>query len=69
MESCACCDSFVCDRMGSLLGGREGMLVFMHRRLGEVTEEEYNLCARQFESMPNLIKMLVKAGKLPGWAQ
>ncbi len=22
VESCACCDSFVCDKMGSLLGGR-----------------------------------------------
>jgi hypothetical protein len=54
--------------MKHLLASREGMLVFMNKRLASVSEEEYDLCARQFESMPNLIKMLVSAGKLPSWA-
>lgn len=69
VESCACCDDFVCDKVEHLLGSREGMLTFLHRRLAQVTEEEYNLCARQFESMPNLIRILARAGKLPPWVR
>ncbi|MBN1919104.1 MAG: DUF3795 domain-containing protein [Verrucomicrobia bacterium] len=68
LESCAACDDFMCDKMRHLMGSREGLLVFMRPRFAGVSEEEYTLCARQFESMPNLIKALVKAGKLPGWA-
>jgi hypothetical protein len=52
-----------------LLGSREGMLTFMHHALSSVTEEEYDLCVRQFvDSVPNLIKVLVSVGKLPAWA-
>jgi hypothetical protein len=43
------------------------MLIFLSRRLASVTEEEYDLCVRQFESMPNLIKVLASVGKLPFW--
>lgn len=68
VESCAACDDFMCDKMRHLLGSREGALVFMRERFAGVSEQEYNLCARQFASMPNLIKALVKAGKLPAWA-
>jgi hypothetical protein len=68
VESCAVCDDFMCDKMRHLLGSREGLLVFMRERFANVSEEEYTLCARQFESMPNLIRALVKAGKLPAWA-
>jgi hypothetical protein len=67
VESCALCDDFVCKKVGHLLASREGMLVFLNRKLGSVSEQEYELCVRQFESMPNLIKILAAAGKLPSW--
>jgi hypothetical protein len=67
VENCAVCDEFICDKVKNLLGSREGLFTFLHSRLRDLTEEEYNLCMRQFESMPNLIKLMVKAGKLPTW--
>jgi hypothetical protein len=67
VTSCALCDEFVCDKVGHLLASREGMLIYLNCRLASVTEEEYDLCVRQFESMPNLIKVLASAGKLPPW--
>jgi hypothetical protein len=60
-------DDFVCEKVGHLLSERLGMMIFLHRRFRDITEEEYNLCIRQFESMPNIVKLLVKAGKLPEW--
>ncbi len=68
VTSCALCDDFVCDKVRHLLGSREGMLIFLNQRLSSVTEEEYRLCARQFESMPNLVKILARAGKIPPWS-
>ena len=67
VDSCAACDDFPCDKVRHLLAGRDGMLTFLHPRLGSLTEGEYNLCMRQFDSMPNLVKLLVAAGKLPDW--
>jgi len=67
VASCALCDDFVCDKVGHLLASHEGMLVYLHRKMAGVTEEEYNLCARQFESMPNLIRIMAEAGRLPPW--
>lgn len=67
VKNCAYCDDFVCEKVGHLLASREGMLIFCRPEGGGVTEEEYELCMRQFESMPNLVRMLVDAGKLPGW--
>jgi hypothetical protein len=67
MESCALCSEFPCKKVGHLLGTRDGMLVFCHRNLKDLTEEEYNLCMRQFDSMPDLVKLLVQTGKLPKW--
>jgi hypothetical protein len=67
VQSCAYCDDFVCDKVRRLLASREGMLIFFHSRLASLTEEEYDLCMRQFDSMPNLIRMLVDAGKMPTW--
>ena len=67
VDSCAACDDFVCDKVRGLMGSRQSMLVYAHKRLTDLTEEEYNLCMRQFDALPNMIKQLVKAGKLPGW--
>jgi len=67
VANCAYCKEFVCNKVGSLLASREGMLTFLHKRMISITEDEYNLCVRQFESMPNIIKFLVRAEKLPNW--
>jgi hypothetical protein len=66
--SCAHCDDFVCEKVGHLLASREGLLIYCRPKSGMVTQEEYDLCMRQFDSMPNIVKMLVDAGKLPKWA-
>jgi len=67
VESCALCKDFACEKVGHLLASREGMFTFLHSKMAGVTEEEYELCVRQFESMPNLIKILADAGKIPPW--
>jgi len=69
VESCAYCDEFPCDKMKHLMASRDGMLIWCHRAVSSATEEEYNLCVRQFESMPNLVKALASAGKLPLWVE
>ena len=69
VESCAYCDEFPCDKMKHLMASRDGMLIWCHSRMSSVTEEEYDLCVRQFESMPNLVKALAGAGKLPSWTE
>lgn len=67
LDNCADCDDFICDKLKGLPSGREGMLVYLHSRLASLTREEYDLCMRQFDSMPVLVRQLVKAGKLPEW--
>ena len=68
VESCAECDQFPCDKMRHLMASREGMLIFCRPKDRPVTEEDYDLCMRQFDSMPNLVCRLVEAGKLGPWA-
>jgi hypothetical protein len=53
--------------MKHLMASREGMLIWCYPRTSSLTEEEYNLCMGQFESMPNLLQMLASSGKLPSW--
>jgi len=65
--SCAYCEEFVCDKVRNLLASREGLIIFCRPKTGMVTKEEYDLCMRQFESMPNLVKMLAEAGKISEW--
>ncbi len=67
VTNCASCDDFVCDKVGHLLASREGMLIYLNKKMGSVTEAEYNLCARQFESMPNILQTLIDSGKMPDW--
>jgi len=69
VKNCAYCEDFVCEKVRQLLGSREEMLIFHHKRAGLVTEEEYNLCMRQFDSTSNVVRMLVDAGKLAGWVE
>ena len=67
MQNCAFCEDFVCDKLRHLLASREKLLIFCRPETGLVTEEEYNLCMRQFESMPNMVRMLTDTGKLAEW--
>lgn len=67
VRSCAHCEDFVCEKVGHLLGSREGLLIFCRPDTGAVTEEEYDLCMRQFDSMSNLVKILAEAGKISEW--
>lgn len=68
LSSCALCDDFVCDRVGHLLASREGMMIYLRSRVADLSQEDYDLCVRQFESMPNLLRILVESGRLPSWA-
>jgi len=67
VKNCAYCEDFVCEKVGHLLASREGLLIYCRPETGMVTQEEYGLCMRQFDSMPNLIIMLAEAGKLSEW--
>jgi hypothetical protein len=69
VESCACCAEFPCDKMKHLMGSCDGMMIWLHRVAPPITEEEYDLCMRQFDSMPNLLRTLVSVGKLPRWLE
>ncbi len=68
VESCAQCDKFPCDKMRHLMASREGLLIFCRPKDGPVTSEDYDLCMRQFDSMPNLVRRLAEVGKLGSWA-
>jgi hypothetical protein len=50
-----------------LVDGWRKIFGHQHYSAQNVTKEEYDLCARQFEGMPNLIKVLIREGKLPPW--
>jgi hypothetical protein len=49
------------------MGSRDGMLIFCYPKTASITEEEYNLCMRQFDCMPNLLRSLAQAGKISSW--
>ncbi len=67
VKNCAYCEDFVCEKVGHLLASREGLLIYCRPKTDTVTQEDYDLCMRQFDSMPNLVKMLAEAGKLSEW--
>jgi hypothetical protein len=67
VKNCVLCEEFPCDKVIHLLATREGLLLFCLPKTSNITEEEYNLCMRQFTSMPGLIKILAENGKLPEW--
>jgi hypothetical protein len=59
LDSCAYCDEFPCDKLKGLICSREKFVA----RLGEIPEEDYNLCLRQFESEPELKRLRKAMGK------
>lgn len=68
LRSCAECAAFPCEKVRPLIVDRNQALLTFCRR-GAVTREDYELCVRQFESLPNLIAALVEKGKLPAWVE
>ncbi len=67
LDSCAQCDAFPCEKVKPLIAHPAAMLTYGYKNLKDITEEEYNLCIRQWNSMPNLIKILIEEGKLPSF--
>jgi len=63
-DLCALCEDFPCDKVRHLIGAKAEMLI----RRPWVTREEYELCMRQFDSMPGIVRAMVAAGRLPAWA-
>jgi len=64
VEYCADCDDFPCKKMRHLMASRVGLLTHCFPKTGEMTQEEYDLCLRQFDSMPNIVNRLVERGRL-----
>ena len=54
LKNCAFCNEFPCDKLKPLIP-----------RNFFASKEEYMLCMRQFQSAPNLIKILTEMGKTP----
>jgi hypothetical protein len=59
VENCAHCDEYPCDKLKGLIGSREEFV----EKLGEIPEEDHNLCFRQFESEPELRELRKALGK------
>jgi len=53
--------------MSHLMAIEKGMFIFGYKKFGQISEEDYNLCMQQWNSVPNLYKILLEAGKLPEW--
>jgi hypothetical protein len=49
------------------MGIEKGMFIFGFKNFGQISKEDYNLCMRQWDSVPNLYKILLEAGRLPEW--
>jgi len=49
------------------MGSTVGSLTYLAPKLKDITEEEFNLCIQQWNSMSNLIERLVEEGKLPSF--
>lgn len=67
LESCMECDEFPCDKIKHLMASKQGLFIFCLPRTTHLTREEYDLCMRQFDSMPGIVNKLVEIGKLPPW--
>ncbi len=65
---CAECGEFPCAKVRNLLADRNQLLLQCFRR-PDATREDYDLCARQFENIPNVIRVLIEKGKMPDWVK
>lgn len=64
---CADCAQFPCQQLQSLMADRNQLIMICRNK--DITMEEYQLSALQFESLPVLIKRMVEIGKLPVWVK
>ncbi len=64
---CSDCDEFPCEKLRPLLSDRERLLI--NCRGKNVTRDEYQMSAMQFESMPVHVKRMIETGKIPSWAK
>ena len=67
VKNCAYCEEFPCDNIRDLITSRNEMMLSCIPISSSMSESEYKLCLKQFESIPNLFKILIKIGKLPRW--
>lgn len=67
LDNCAACDNFPCDKIERFIMHRYGFMLWGHKKMPPMSEEEYRLCIRQFDNLQNLTFMLIAAGKLPEW--
>ncbi len=58
ITSCAYCNQFPCKKLKPVINP----IFFLN-------EDDYNLCMRQFNSKPNLTKILIEIGRPPFWAK
>jgi hypothetical protein len=61
VENCAFCDEYPCDILKDFAGRREDFL----KRFPDISDDDYNLCLRQFESIPELIALRKAMGEDP----
>lgn len=69
IKNCAYCDEFPCNKVKNLIASKDEMMVLGYPRTSSISEEEYNLCMKQFNSLPNLVNKLINIGKLPSWLE
>lgn len=67
LASCAECDEFPCDKIGSFIQHRCEMMLWGHNKMPPLSEEEFKLAILPFDSLENLTRALIDAGKLPEW--
>jgi hypothetical protein len=68
LPGCGHCDDLLsCEKIERFIMHRYGFMLYSHNKIPPMSEEEYRLCIRQFDSLKNLTFMLIDAGKLPAW--
>ena len=58
ISTCAHCDEMPCDKLQTHLTCRGRQM----KRLQGISQEDYNLCCRQFDSIPRLLKIRNELG-------
>lgn len=67
IDSCVDCGQFPCGKVKNLVCCREDLIFQSYPASSALTKEEYNLCMKQFDSLPNLIKKMIDKKMLPDW--
>jgi hypothetical protein len=67
VASCTECEDFPCEKMRHLMATGCGMIVWCYPKTEGISREEYDLCMRQFNSMPGLVRALARRGRVPEW--